>query len=436
MTDYYLKVFSDKSELVYPDGKHELFTEGSSSEEAQNRYHKIEEALKNGFLESQILLCRDNPSKLNFSSVIQQHTILLDKLVSSITSEVGRALVGLTVLQMTVKAIVPEQSIRLHKGGSMSNNFSWTEGISMRSLDNRYFTPTLRKYDLLRLNADGFMMTRSLAENYPYSKVYKANLRGARSEWIEIVEELETNRMNGLLALQYLLSQLINNAHEFKDLAKQTIASLKILLNKKEAHNKEWAVALMLKHISKSDYAARLMEISMHSLMQALAKIGVLGSMDLLPLSQMRSANKKHGNLADIELTENSEIIEAWDAKYGKTYLRDELEELAEKLSNHHDVKLAGFVTSEAPTRLNELYDRKKDIEDLNSVEIVICTFQEWVKLQYERVEKSKLGTIEEVSVEWVNAYTESLAQMRREIAPIDEPCQHWLISLKKIFEE
>lgn len=34
-------------------------------------------------------------------------------------------------------------------------------------------------------------MTRSLAENYPYSPVYKANIRGARLEWLSIVEAIE-----------------------------------------------------------------------------------------------------------------------------------------------------------------------------------------------------------------------------------------------------
>jgi hypothetical protein len=36
----------------------------------------------------------------------------------------------------------------------------------------------------------------------------------------------------------------------------------------------------------------------------------------LKPLSQMRSANKKHGNIGDIEILEARQIIESWDAKY------------------------------------------------------------------------------------------------------------------------
>lgn len=110
-----------------------------------------------------------------------------------------------------------------------SSSFSWRDGISMRSLDKQYITPTLRQYDLLRLNADGIMMTRSLAENYPYSIVYKANIRGARREWINIVEAIEANEIATEIALHYLLSQLLNQAKVFKDLALQTLDNLKKL---------------------------------------------------------------------------------------------------------------------------------------------------------------------------------------------------------------
>lgn len=435
MADYYLKVFTTKSEIVHSDGKTEVFSEGSPSEAAKIRYHQIEEALKSGFLEKQIILCRDHPSGIDYSGLINQHRSLIDKLLNSVTSEVGRALIGLTTLQLSVKAIVPKQSIRLHKGGPAANNFSWEEGISMRSLDKKYITPLLRRYDLLKLNADGFMMTRSLAENYPYSKVYKANLRGARNEWIEIVEEVELGRMNAPLALQYMFSKLINNAQAFKTLASDTLVSFENFITVVRPLSKEKSTKIILDHVNQSDYSARLMEISMHSLMQALQKFGVLGSMELQPLSQMRSANKKHGNIADIELEDNGEIVEAWDAKYEKPYLRDELEELAEKLNKHSELELAGFVTSIAPTRLDELKTRISEVEDLNGVKIKICKYEDWVKLQFSKIGNGKLVTEEILAEEWIRAYTESLAQMRRDLAPIDEPCQQWLSTLKNVFD-
>ncbi len=125
---------------------------------AKTRYRKIISELSAGYLEKQIIICRDNSSNLDFSELTQEEKNLLDRLVQSVTSEVGRALVGLTILQLCVKSIEPEQNIRLHKGSAGIRDFSWCDCISMRSLDKQYITPVLRKYELLRLNADGFMI--------------------------------------------------------------------------------------------------------------------------------------------------------------------------------------------------------------------------------------------------------------------------------------
>ncbi len=43
--------------------------------------------------------------------------------------------------------------------------------------------------------------------------------------------------------------------------------------------------------------------------------------------------------------------------------------------------------------------------------------------------------TEQELASAWITAYAESLAQKRREIAPIDEPCHQWLTTLKAILE-
>ncbi|WP_223824082.1 hypothetical protein, partial [Candidatus Enterovibrio escicola] len=88
-----------------------------------------------------------------------------------IPARIGR---GFTAILLTIKSICSEQSIRLHKGSAGGSTFSWKNGIPMRVLDKKYNTPVLRKYDLIRMNADGVFMTRSLAENYPYSELYKA----------------------------------------------------------------------------------------------------------------------------------------------------------------------------------------------------------------------------------------------------------------------
>ncbi|MEH2367157.1 hypothetical protein [Nostoc sp.] len=431
MNEIHLRVYTNRSELVLPDGTIQYFQEGGMSQAAKIRYKKIAVELSTGYLERQILFCRDYSSNLDFLVLNQAHKYLLDRLVQSVTSEVGRALVGLSILQLCVKAIEPEQSIRLHKGSTAIRDFSWCDGISMRSLDKQYITPVLRKYELLRLNADGFMMTRSLAENYPYSFVYKANMRGARSEWVSLVEVIEKDEVVSEVALRYLLSQLLNQADNFRRLALQTIENLTLFLGA-TVIDKGISLSLILRHINQSDYAARLMEIAMHSLMQAMQEHQVFHGCLLKPLSQMRSANKKHGNVGDIELLEDRQIVEAWDAKYGKSYLRDEIEELSEKLEVHPSVRKAGFVTSLETERIDELMPRCHEIEEIFGISLEIVTFKEWVELQFARTLADEAATEQELASTWLIAYTESLAQRRRDIAPIDEPCYQWLLKLNE----
>jgi hypothetical protein len=176
------------------------------------------------------------------------------------------------------------------------------------------------------------------------------------------------------------------------------------------------------------------MEIAMHSMYQALTELDVLDGYDLLPLSQMRSANKKHGNVGDIELSVNGQIAMAWDAKYGKNYLRDEIEELADKLEKHTEVEIAGFITSETPSRLEELSERISEIETEFGLELVIESFERWVERNYTLAENHGVSRAN-LSSAWLTAYTESLSQKRRHIAPIDEPSQLWLSDLLKIYK-
>lgn len=435
MSELHLRVYANRSELILPDGTVQAFYEGGMSQAAKARYSKIAAALSDGYLESQILACRDSTSNLDFSELAQAHKLLLDRLIRSVTSEVGRALIGLTILQLCIKSIEPEQSIRLHKGSASTRDFSWRDGISMRSLDKRYITPVLREHELLRLNADGFMMTRSLAENYPYSTVYKANLRGARSEWIGIVEATEKGELAADLALKYLISQLLNQAESFRKLSSQTTDKLREFCQVAVV-DREVALNLILRHINRSNYAARLMEIAIHGLMQAMQEYQVFPNRLLKPLSQMRSANKKHGNVGDIELLKDRQIVEAWDAKYGKSYLRDEIEELSEKLEVHPAIRRAGFVTSLEPERLDELEPRCAEIEEMYGITLEILTFDEWVEEQFERASTEEATSEQELAAAWISAYIESLAQQRREIAPIDEPCYQWLLAANDILTE
>lgn len=217
--EIHLDVYSDRSEL-HLENHVMVYMEGFQNAETQRRYELINSTLSGGFLDRKIEHLGDE----TFEGLSDENKALLRDLVEGITSEVGRALVGVAFLQLAIKAIVPEQSIRLHKGTTRRGSFSWVDGISMRTVDSSYITPFLRQYGLLNVNKYGVFMTRSLAENYPYSKLYKAEMRGPFNEWINIVDALENNSMPAELGLSYLLALLKNRSDSFQDKADEAVS--------------------------------------------------------------------------------------------------------------------------------------------------------------------------------------------------------------------
>ena len=413
-----LIVFGDRSEY-HSNDVITTYIEGFQSAEAQKRHTKIIKSLSQGYLDQMI----NSLSEVDFSSLSKENKELLEKLVDGITSNNGRAIVGLTFLQLTVKSISPEQNIRLHKSSTSKGKFSWTDGISMRTIDKSFVTPFLREHNLIKLNADGIFMTRTLAENYPYTKLYKAKIQGPFRECLDIMDALENESMPAEIALKYFTVLLKNKSDEFKEIAKTAIK----YEEKFGGTAFEVVQSVLEDFFNSTHYSARAYEIVMHGFMQAMGELGYIRDSELIPLSQMRNANKKHGNIGDIELKTDGIITESWDAKYGKPYLREELEELREKILDSPGVQLAGFVADSTIDKRKDVVERIEEIEFETDVEIFLLTFKEWLDFQLGRkmfVDKTKLG------YRWLCAVVESFAQERREFAPIDEPCDEWLKDL------
>ena len=93
----------------------------------------------------------------------------------------------------------------------------------MRGLSSRYFVPFLRNYGLVFGNKYGPFMTRAYSENYPYSPMYKAVLRGPRKEWDQIIEGLEDGSLNPTGGFVLLCSLLANRSAAFERTAHETM---------------------------------------------------------------------------------------------------------------------------------------------------------------------------------------------------------------------
>ena len=297
----------------------------------------------------------------------------------------------------------------------------------MRSLDKNYITPVLRSEGLLFINNDGVMMTRTLAENYPYTKYFKGqSLIDQGKTWLNLVDIVNSGSTSPKESLQYLISLLINRSDSFNQLveamkAKEEVAFLEPTINQ--------VSGFVDSHIQASNHGARLFEISIHAFAQALFKTVNLGELRLSALTQMRSANKKHGNIGDVEfVTEERSIIEAWDAKHGITELEQQVEELAEKMREHSHVRRAGFISNEAISINDSLQSRVSQVSKEFNAEIHLLTFEEWVSKTFEFYSIDGNNVSEQVIArEWFLAYVGTLSQRRRDIAPVDEPCHEWL---------
>lgn len=437
MPEERLEVYKNRSILFDSAGNQTVFPEGKQSTAAQLRVKNITDRIKyvdeirKGFLSDEIEGVLNTPGSVNVNSITQKHIDLLNKVIDSVTSEVGRGVLGYLIVQLCVKAIDSTQSIRLHKGSNKSSDFSWVEGISLRSVGAKHVTPILRKYGLLKGNIFGSAMTRTLAENYPFSKLYKAQIRGAKDSWIEIVDSLENGDLDARNALRYVISQLINLADKLKETTETSLKVRDDFVGKNP--NFSSILDVITSHIQGDDYGARVMEVAMHALMQVAEDNEALDEGKLVTLSQMRSANKKHGNIGDIEVTVGDAINEAWDAKFGKVDLRDELEELNDKLTHHPNTQTAGFVTSDPPIISEALQNRMDDISAVQNAEIEILHFPVWVERHVKKISEVAGITPEEIGHQWLTAYIESLGQRREDRAPIDEPCQAWVESIGKV---
>jgi len=302
----------------------------------------------------------------------------------------------------------------------------------MRTIDSTYVAPALRKRDLLRVNADGVMMTRSLAENYPYSKQYKANIRGAQEQWGDLIEALEDEEdpIDPQETLKYTIVSLANRGERAEETYDR---ALELLAEFVDRDPNPGAVKQVIdSHLAESKHSARIYEVAMHALAQVLEDSNLLDG-SLKPLTQMRSADKKHGNIADIEIVDPEDefsIREAYDAKYGKAHLMNELQEIRGKLEQHPETNSISFVTSSNPVVDDEIEDRIDTLEEDFGITVTVTTFDEFWQRYQSRLEERGVD-----ATEWLEAYTETLCQKRRDRAPVNEPTRQWVEELIGILE-
>ena len=94
----HLRVYEDRSEYHAGNGELETFQEGAICNDAKKRSKKVKDAFEDGFLNSLIDALRIGAEQANGSNVSREAESYVNCLVDSLTSEVGRALIGLSVM--------------------------------------------------------------------------------------------------------------------------------------------------------------------------------------------------------------------------------------------------------------------------------------------------------------------------------------------------
>lgn len=247
------------------------------------------------------------------------------------------------------------------------------------------------------------------------------------------MDELENGNLDAEAALLYVLQLLWNYSEAFNALTQKTLDSLETWIQKSDYLSLTEVTELIKQHFEKSETKARLLEVAIHALLQAQDELMVDIGGRLKPLMPMRTGNKKHGNIGDVEVLAGDLIVEAWDAKYDQPYLGDAVDELVEKIRLLHVSELQfGYVLYPGKKAYSEVERKIDEIEEEFGVKVQILTLDEWVHEQFLRSQIAGV-TERELAEVWVRAYTESLCLRRRDIAPIDEPTFIWIESLLSI---
>ena len=97
----HLRVFENRSEYVTGNGEVAIFPEGVISNDARNRIKMIKDEFKNGYLEKLIIELQHSKTTIELDKVSCTAQENLRQLVELVTSEVGRALIGLSAVSYT-----------------------------------------------------------------------------------------------------------------------------------------------------------------------------------------------------------------------------------------------------------------------------------------------------------------------------------------------
>ncbi|MFY4812582.1 hypothetical protein ACOJIV_07685 [Haloarcula sp. AONF1] len=428
----------NKEVHIYIDERGEVhrFEVGQPSKETKRRYQNVISALDSGEFRSLLDEATSLSEQDEEPDIDDGHAALLSDVAKGIHGD-GRGIAGVCCAQLFTKSIEPGLTVRLHKGGKSTEDFSWREGWSLRQVDNRADVGTgveLNRRGILYSNTDGgAVMTRTLAESEPFTNVYEPAVAGPRQAWLEVVDSIEREELDPERGIIYLLKRLVDEKRLTEEFTEQILELVAQFATTEPSMGE--VRDLISAHVRQADRGAPLLEIAVHSFLQVIEDAGSLTG-ELVQLQTLTSPDRRGGestrevrDLGDVQLTTDGSVRVAWDAKLDITITHEELASLEEKLGSGMMPNRVGYTTLDEPELGSEVDDQPEDLE-VDGLNLELYSLEGFIK-EYTKATDSRSQTVE--PADWLVSYVETLARQRPDRAVVRESPLSWLEGLQEL---
>ena len=228
----------------------------------------------------------------------------INRIMKRIESNKNIAVLSVLITLYVKKITTPNQDVRLHQT-------SMPHGFSGRSLDSRYITPFLRENDFPYMQSGSGWLTRSFEQAAPYNMEYPGRItpKSIKNDFLSLIDKVEKNADIAQACLEEIFRQLISFREKSQNIA----------LSRPKNTSIGTAVSLVEKLWNQeSSGLSRVPVIAVYAAYRCLvSEVGRYRNHALLPLLPHNAPDQKTGRTGDIDLKDNSKIVEAVEIKHG-----------------------------------------------------------------------------------------------------------------------
>ena len=232
----------------------------------------------------------------------------LNVIVNNAVGERNKAILAVLITLCVKKVISPEQDIRQHQAGLRG-------GFSGRTMDAKTVTPFLKENNFPAMTSGSGWLTRSFEQKAPYDFNYPGQFKPKeiKMPFLELINNIQKEDKGVRLASFYLY-YIFMKLKEFRERDKSLILP--------RPKNKSVADAVNLveglwtqKNLAD---ASRIPVLGVYAAYQCLVKeVKRYKNYELLPLLAHNAPDDKTKRAGDIDLIEDSKLIEGVEIKHG-----------------------------------------------------------------------------------------------------------------------